>query len=106
MSDTPIITTTKPNALMTWGGYGLALLGSFLFATKGIYIKLAYDYNVDATTLLALRLLMATPFFLIVGLITWWTHRATINISRKTYMHAVVVGILGYWFASYTDFEG
>ncbi|WAC48780.1 DMT family transporter [Asticcacaulis sp. SL142] len=107
MSETiPTDSSEKPNPLMTWGGYGLALLGSFLFATKGIYIKLAYVYDVDATTLLALRLLMATPFFLLVGLITWWKHRATIDIPRQTYVQAIAVGVLGYWFASYTDFEG
>lgn len=95
-----------PAKLTTWSGYGLALLGSFLFATKGIYIKLAYDYGIDATSLLTLRLLMATPFFLFVGVLTWWRHRATIDIPVKVYIQAIAVGILGYWFASYTDFEG
>ncbi|WP_140984837.1 DMT family transporter [Asticcacaulis tiandongensis] len=87
-------------------GYALAFAGSFLFATKGIFIKLAYDYNIDAITLLTIRLLMATPFFVIVGLITRYQQRHLDPLPLSLYVKALFVGVLGYWFASYTDFEG
>ena len=34
-----------------WGGYVLAALGAFLFASKGIWIKFAYHYHTDASSL-------------------------------------------------------
>ena len=98
--------------LKTWGGYILAALGAFLFASKGIWIKLAYNYHVDAPALLTLRLMLATPFFVLFGVLTW------LNAKRKgayalpspfarpeLYLKTLGVGALGYWLASYTDFE-
>ncbi|MGA9657924.1 MAG: DMT family transporter [Asticcacaulis sp.] len=107
-------TTTKQNPwLFVWGGYILAMLGAFLFAGKGIWIKLAYDYDVDASSLMALRLALATPFFIVVGLITYFRGRAQniYNLPRidqqpVLYLRALLVGALGYGVASYTDFEG
>ncbi|ESQ78211.1 DMT family transporter [Asticcacaulis sp. YBE204] len=100
------MTRTFQNAILKWGGYALAFAGSFLFATKGIFIKLAYEYHVDATTLLMLRLLIATPFFVIIGLITHYRQRGREPLPLNIYLRALAVGVLGYWFASYTDFEG
>ncbi|MFT3997478.1 MAG: DMT family transporter [Asticcacaulis sp.] len=94
------------NLLSRLSGYGLAFAGAFLFATKGIFIKLAYEYGVDATTLLTLRLLIATPFFVGVGLITYFRRADKTPLPAELYQKALAVGVLGYWFASYTDFEG
>ena len=92
-----------------WGGYVLAALGAFLFASKGIWIKLAYHYQTDASSLLTLRLALATPFFLLGGVVTWWRARRTstlppIAADPLLYLKAMGVGVLGYWVASYTDF--
>jgi len=98
--------------LLTWGGYILAMLGAFLFASKGIWIKLAYNYDIDASALMALRLSIATPFFVVFGLITFLrgkikgTHDLSpIDRNPGLYLRALAVGALGYWVASYTDFE-
>ena len=98
--------------VVTWGGYILAMLGAFLFASKGIWIKLAYNYHVDASALMALRLSVATPFFILFGLITFVRGKikGTYNlppIDRQPglYLRTLAVGALGYWMASYTDFE-
>lgn len=99
------MTAPRP-ALIQWTGYGLAFAGAFLFATKGIFIKLAYDYGIDAIGLLTLRLLMATPFFVAIGLITHFRHRDRAPLPTSVYVKALLTGVLGYWFASYTDFEG
>jgi hypothetical protein len=50
-------------------GYGLVFLGALGFSAKSIIIKLAYAANaeVDAITLLALRMLFALPFFLLLA---------------------------------------
>jgi len=100
------MTASPAPRLNQLSGYALAFAGSFLFATKGIFIKLAYDYDVDAITLLMLRLLMATPFFVIIGLITRYRQRHLAPLPLSLYLKALLVGALGYWVASYTDFEG
>ena len=95
-----------------WGGYVLAALGAFLFASKGIWIKLAYHYQTDASSLLTLRLALATPIFVLGGVVTWWRNRASgrpsslpaIDADPLLYIKAMGVGVLGYWVASYTDF--
>ncbi len=106
--------TTVPSKslLATWSGYLLAMGGAFLFASKGIWIKLAYQYGIDASSLIAIRLSLATPFFVVFGLLTWWRGRrnGTLDLPSVTrrpelYLKALGVGVLGYWLASYTDFE-
>lgn len=94
-----------------WGGYVLAALGAFLFASKGIWIKLAYHYQTDASSLLTLRLALATPFFVLGGMLTWWRARGQaastlprLRLEPWLYLKAMGVGVLGYWVASYTDF--
>ncbi len=94
-----------------WGGYVLAALGAFLFASKGIWIKFAYHYQTDASSLLTLRLALATPFFVLGGVMTWWRARKAevsslpaVDADPLLYLKAMGVGVLGYWVASYTDF--
>jgi len=102
----------RTTELKTWSGYFFAMMGAFLFASKGIWIKLAYNYHVDASSLMALRLSMATPFFILVGLLTHLRARTKgqgtlpkLAQSPGLYLKALAVGALGYWVASYTDFE-
>ena len=97
--------------LSAWSGYLLAMGGAFLFASKGIWIKLAYNYHIDASALMAVRLTLATPFFVIFGLLTWWHRRRTgrddlprLRDRPGLYLKAMCVGMLGYWLAAYTDF--
>ncbi|MFT4077148.1 MAG: DMT family transporter [Asticcacaulis sp.] len=103
---------SSPAWLLTWGGYILAMLGAFLFASKGIWIKLAYNYHVDASALMALRLSVATPFFILFGVLTFLRGKAKgthdlppLDRNPGLYLRALGVGALGYWLASYTDFE-
>lgn len=91
-----------------WAGYALAATGALLFASKGVIIKLAYARGVDATTLLALRTGLALPFYLIVGAIAVGARlRRGIPLPAASLVgRAALVGILGYWLASYLDFLG
>lgn len=92
-------------------GYVFALVGALLFSTKAIVIKLAYadaTTPVDAETLLALRMMMAVPFYLVIG---GFAARERLKAGvplppRRQAAKALLVGLLGYWFASYTDFLG
>ena len=92
-------------------GYVFALVGALLFSTKAIIIKLAYDDpvdSVDAITLLAVRMMMALPIYLFIGgLAVRERRRKGIAMPpRDAMVKALLVGLLGYWFSSYTDFAG
>ena len=89
-------------------GYGLAVAGAVLFSSKGIIIKLAYREDVNAETLLALRMALSLPIFAAVGLVAYRQHRrsGTVPLDRRLVVQAALVGMLGYWIASYTDFLG
>jgi drug/metabolite transporter (DMT)-like permease len=89
-------------------GYIFAAVGAFLFSTKAIAIKLAYEEPVDAATLLALRMAMALPFYAVIA----WHAVHDLNKrgdplpSSGLVIKSALVGAIGYWFASYTDFLG
>jgi drug/metabolite transporter (DMT)-like permease len=92
-------------------GYVFALVGALLFSTKAVAIKLAYADTatpVDAETLLALRMMMALPFYLAIGLLSVRDRKRSRKPlpPRRQAVAAMLVGLLGYWFASYTDFLG
>jgi hypothetical protein len=42
-----------------------------LFAIKGVLIKLIYRYGIDTTSLLAMRMVLAVPVFVLVGAHRW-----------------------------------
>src|SRR6185503_1690660 len=62
----PGITASPPAARADYLGYGLAISGAVLFATKGIFIKLVYQYSIPTETVLALRMLVAVPVYLVI----------------------------------------
>ena len=89
-------------------GYVLAAVGALLFSTKGIIVKLAYDYDVSPETLIALRAVFSLPFYLAIGTFAWTQLRlagAALPPARLI-GKAMLVGVVGVWFASYTDFIG
>ena len=89
-------------------GYLLAGSGAALFSAKAIFIKLAYEEQVNATLMLAHRMMFALPFFIAIGL---W---AVLEKRRRgeplpAFRHiaaAMATGSLGYYLASYFDFAG
>jgi len=85
-------------------GYLLAAAGASLFATKGVLIKLAYQTGISTEALLTLRLALSAPVYLAVGAHAIQRGRAI--PPTPVVVKAALVGVLGYWFASYTDFLG
>ena len=83
----------------------LVAIAAIAFSGKGVIIKLAYRYGVDAVTLLALRMLFSAPFFLLLG---WWASRASgiERLSARDHGAIVALGFVGYYLASYFDFLG
>jgi drug/metabolite transporter (DMT)-like permease len=82
-----------------------AFIAAVAFSGKAILVKLAYVYSVDAVTLLALRMLFALPFFIIMAV--WAARRASaVDITARDWGVLAVLGILGYYLASLLDFLG
>jgi drug/metabolite transporter (DMT)-like permease len=84
-------------------GIALAMLGSILFSGKAIVVKLAYRYGVDAATLIALRMLFAAPVFVIIYI---WSSRGAEALLLADHLKIGIVGLIGYYGASYLDFLG
>ena len=84
-------------------GLALAMAGSVLFSGKAIVVKLAYRHGVDATTLIALRMLVAAPLFAIAYV---WAARGKPPLTRSDHLRLVAIGLVGYYAASYLDFLG
>ncbi|MEZ5461512.1 DMT family transporter [Dokdonella sp.] len=85
-------------------GVFLAALGAIAFSGKAIIVKLGFRYGADAITLLALRMLVAMPFFLLLG--AWSSRRQVEPVSAADRCRIVLLGILGYYLASFLDFLG
>lgn len=86
-------------------GVALVLLGAVCFSIKAILIKLAYQYSVDAVTLLMLRMCFSLPFFLAVPFL--YKRKATEEKATKQDLAKIVLlGVLGYYVASIFDFWG
>lgn len=87
-------------------GVALMLFGAVLFSAKAVVIKLAYRYDIDSILLLGLRMAFSLPFFLLIGYFR--RERSITSGALRTTDIAIVIilGIFGYYLASYTDFLG
>ena len=83
----------------------MVVAASIAFSTKAVIIKLAYRHGVDAVTLLAMRMLLAAPFF---ALLAFWVarHGEGAAVSARDARAIVGLGIIGYYLASLFDFFG
>ena len=88
-------------------GYIYILTAALCFSAKAIIIKLAYaDYpGLDATTLLAWRMIWSLPFFGITAFIAS-RDRIALPLARKDIAAVIGLGVLGYYVSSWLDFAG
>ncbi len=86
-----------------WVGPALAMAGAVAFSGKAIIVKLAYRHDVDAVTLIMLRMAVALPFFL---LMVWWAGRGRPPLPWRDRWVAAALGFSGYYLSSYLDFLG
>ncbi len=91
-------------------GAWLAILAQFGFGAKAIFIKLAYAAHpeLDAVTLLALRMIFSLPFFL---LMVWWARRRNgetqiVPLTSHDWWLVVFLALIGYYLSSFLDFWG
>ncbi len=68
-------------------------------------IKLAYNYDVDAITMLLLRMLFSFPFYVVIAYL-YRNKNNDIKNTKKEYYWVVFFGLVGYYLASYFDFVG
>ncbi|MCK9619099.1 MAG: DMT family transporter [Methylobacter sp.] len=104
----PVISQNNQQVIF---GYLFVLLGAFGFSAKAVLVKLAYTYSyqLDAITLMVLRMAISLPFFLVVAI---WSANdsARINdaqrLSGQDWLMIFGLGLLGYYIASFLDFAG
>jgi drug/metabolite transporter (DMT)-like permease len=88
-----------------WIGIFLGVLGVVLFSSKAVMVKLAYKYNVDAITMLLLRMLFSFPFYVVIAYL-YRNENQDIKNTKKDYYWVVFFGVVGYYLASFFDFVG
>lgn len=84
-------------------GVLLVAFGAVAFSGKAIIVKLGFRLGADAITLLALRMAVALPFFLLIGV---WAARRAPALARGDRWRIVALGVCGYYLASLLDFLG
>jgi drug/metabolite transporter (DMT)-like permease len=89
-------------------GYLFAAAGAALFSTKAIFIKLAYMEEANAALMLALRMAVALPFFIGVGLYAVYQLRQAGKPlpGWGLSIRALLTGFICYYISSLLDFEG
>ncbi len=90
----------------TFLGGMIAMIGFLFFATKAIFVKLAYQYGIASDALLMLRMVFSLPFFLIVGRIAFTKKEDAGDVIKKNLSMIIFLGVLGYYIASLLDFKG
>lgn len=87
-------------------GFLWAVLGTILFSTKAIWVKLCFkSTTIDASSLLMLRMLFSLPFF-IAAMWYFFANQQIKKVKASTYFAACLIGLLGYYMSSLFDFIG
>lgn len=89
-------------------GYVLVFLGSAMFASKAIFIKLAYVERPDPLLILVWRMIFSLPIFAAVGI---WVTTAQRRDGQpwpdgRAILKTLLVGFVGYYLAMVLDFAG
>ncbi|XID75254.1 DMT family transporter [Alkanindiges sp. WGS2144] len=92
------------NSVVLFGSF-CVLASAILFAIKAILIKYTYQLSpdADAVTVLALRMMSALPFFLLIALFSKSPVRTT---TAQDWSLLLLAGFIGYYLASILDFMG
>lgn len=99
-------TIAKAHPPLDLVGYGLAFCGAALFSTKGIFAKLAYGEGASTELVLALRMLIALPVYLVILVVLLRQAVTRKLLTPKLVLGSMAVGVLGYYVSSYLDFAG
>lgn len=90
---------------VTLAGFLITILGSILFSTKAIIVKVAFaNTSMDAITLLMLRMTFSLPFYLAA---IWFARQEGLTpLTARQWMGVIGLGLFGYYLSSLFDFVG
>lgn len=84
-----------------FNGMLLVCLGTTLFSSKSIVIQLAYQLGASVDQLMLIRMLVALPCYLLLGVWAW--KRLVIKPSQRELLLMALPGFACYHLASYLD---
>ncbi len=93
--------TTDKNPFVT---FAIVAGCSICFCSKGVFIKLSYLANAEPMTVLALRMMLALPVFLVTAVVL--NARAERAWTRSEWLSVLVFGVIGYYFSPLVNFIG
>lgn len=85
-------------------GIALVVMGTLLFSSKAIVVKMLFQLGMGALELQTLRMLFILPFYLLILL--WGLSKQAWNVSNTDIIGAVLAGVACYHIASYLDLQG
>jgi len=87
-------------------GIIITLIGSIFFSTKAVLVKLAFNKTqVDAVSLLAVRMLFSLPFYIGAAWVAG-TRKDNVKLTRTQWWYIIGLGLFGYYLSSLLDFMG
>ncbi|OQP40857.1 hypothetical protein A4H97_14710 [Niastella yeongjuensis] len=90
---------------VTLAGFLITIIGSILFSTKAIIVKVAFAHtHMDALTLLMLRMSFSFPFYLAAVLLARKEKLAP--LTTRQWLGVIGLGLFGYYLSSLFDFVG
>ena len=95
--------TTTTTTLSQYLIPATVILGAFLFSSKGIFTKMMYAEGLNASSILALRMSAALPFYL-VGV--FMIRRTLSGISIKDWLTMAGLSMIGYFLCSLINTSG
>ena len=96
----------KEKYSISLAGLIITLTGAIMFSTKAIMVKLAFTHtNIDALTLLTLRMIFSLPFFLVAAFVSSNT-KNNVKMNGKQWTWVIMLGLFGYYLSSLFDFIG
>jgi drug/metabolite transporter (DMT)-like permease len=94
------------NRSISLAGILLVVIGSIFFSTKAVIVKYAFSKTeVDAVSLLAVRMLFSLPFYIGAAWITA-RHKDNVKMTRRQWLIVLSLGLFGYYLSSLFDFMG
>ncbi len=87
-------------------GILLAAAGVILFSSKAVWVKIAYNYEVDPLHLLFIRMAFALPVYLVIAIAYSWRKEDRNKLTRKQIGALILLGFGGYYLSSFLDFSG
>lgn len=84
-------------------GLVLATFGAVLFSSKGIFVKLSYQYGLSTELVLFYRMLISLPVFVVVAMRAV-KRRSILKVSIEDKVKLIFCGFMGYYLAGFLSF--